>query len=127
MSATNEGRTSAGREPLLHLFKNAICAQVRADTPDLSSRQIGVFLTSYLDDPEGGHTVRGMAAHLNISKPAVTRALDRLAEFDFIRRETDPHDRRSVLVKKTPKGTVFLRTFGGFLRDAQKATTKAAA
>ena len=42
-------------------------------------------------------TVRGLAAKLNVSKPAITRALDRLAELDLVRRKTDPLYRRSVL------------------------------
>jgi hypothetical protein len=29
-----------------------------------------------------------------VSKPAITRALDRLSEFDLVSRKTDPHDRR---------------------------------
>jgi DNA-binding MarR family transcriptional regulator len=59
----------------------------------------------------GPHTVRGLAAFLNISKPAVTRALDRLGKLGFARRKIDEHDRRSVLVQRTVKGSVFLREF----------------
>ena len=39
--------------------------------------------------------MRGLAAKLAVSKPAITRALDRLSEFDLVRRKTDPLDRRS--------------------------------
>ncbi|MDN6714608.1 MAG: MarR family transcriptional regulator, partial [Acetobacter sp.] len=65
------------------------------------------FLTCYLD--ESGHTVRGLAASLNVSKPAITRALDRLTELDLARRKVDPLDRRSVLVQRTPKGASYLK------------------
>ena len=66
-----------------------------------------MFLTSYLEAE--AQTVRGLAAKLNVSKPAITRALDRLSEFDLVRRRTDPLDRRSVLVQRTVSGTALLR------------------
>ncbi len=89
---------------------------VRRDGPDLSARQLGVFLTCYLD-PEA-QTVRGLAAKLGVSKPAITRALDRLTEFDLVKRKTDPLDRRSVLVQRTPAGMSFLRELRSVLREA---------
>jgi predicted transcriptional regulator len=42
------------------------------------------MLICYLD--EGPHTVRGLAATLEISKPAITRSLDRLVELNLARR-----------------------------------------
>lgn len=111
------------------LLRETIVALVRRDGPDLSARQLGVFLTCYLKD--GGHTVRGLAAELKVSKPAITRALDRLGELDLARRKVDPADRRSVLVQRTLKGTAFLRDLRGIMTDAaadlKKAETAAAA
>ncbi len=92
---------------------------VRRDGPDLSARQLGVFLTCYLEAE--AQTVRGLAARLGVSKPAITRALDRLTEFDLVKRKTDPLDRRSVLVQRTPAGMAFLRELRGILRDAASA------
>jgi DNA-binding MarR family transcriptional regulator len=89
---------------------------VRREGPDLSARQLGVFLTCYMESE--AQTVRGLAAKLGVSKPAITRALDRLSEFDLVRRKTDPMDRRSVLVQRTPPGMAFLRELRGYLRDA---------
>ena len=85
--------------------------------PDLSARQLGVFLTVYLTD--GPHTVRGLAAELNVSKPAITRALDRLGELDLARRKVDPMDRRSVIVQRTLKGTAFLRDMRQIMSEAE--------
>ena len=65
--------------------------------------------------------MRGLAAKLAVSKPAITRALDRLSEFDLVRRKTDPLDRRSVLVQRTATGMAFMRELRIILRDA--ATT----
>ena len=99
--------TNANTDQLIGVLRDTVVGLVRRDGVDLSSRQLGVFLTCYLHD--GGHTVRGLAAELNVSKPAITRALDRLKELDLARRKVDPLDRRSVLVQRTPKGSAFLR------------------
>ena len=80
---------------------------------DLSARQIGLLLHIYLAPPP--HTVRGLALDLNMSKPAVTRALDRLSALGYLKRETDARDRRSVLVKRTVAGAVFLRDFADMI------------
>ena len=109
---------------LVTVFRNTVLALVRRDGPDLSARQLGVFLTVYLEDR--GHTVRGLAADLNVSKPAITRALDRLGEFDLARRKIDPMDRRSVLVQRTLKGSALLRDLRGIMAEAAKDSTPAA-
>jgi DNA-binding MarR family transcriptional regulator len=97
----------------LDLWRRAIVASVRIDVPDLSARQMSLVLTVYLTPPP--HTVRGLAAALNVSKPAITRAIDRLSELGVVRRKRDENDRRSVLIKRTVKGSVFLREFGGLV------------
>ena len=104
---------------LAGLLRTAIVELVRRDGPDLTARQLGVFLTCYLDTE--AQTVRGLAAQLNVSKPAITRALDRLAEFDLVRRKDDPRDRRSVLVQRTATGMAFLRELRIILSDAASA------
>ena len=60
---------------------------------------------------------RGLAADLNVSKPAITRALDRLSEFELVRRKIDPLDRRSVLVQRTSKGNSFMRDLTKTVRE----------
>ncbi|MDJ0389639.1 MarR family transcriptional regulator [Roseomonas sp. E05] len=101
---------------LIGIFRDTVVALVRRDGHDLSARQLGVFLTVYMS--EGPHTVRGLAATLNVSKPAITRALDRLGELDLARRKTDPQDRRSVLVQRTAKGTSFLKEIRSVMVEA---------
>jgi DNA-binding MarR family transcriptional regulator len=104
------------------ILRDTIVALVRRDGPDLSARQLGVFLTCYLQD--GAHTVRGLAADLNVSKPAITRALDRLGELDLARRKVDPMDRRSVLVQRTLKGAAFLRDLRSIMTEATTTSRK---
>jgi DNA-binding MarR family transcriptional regulator len=112
--------TQANPDQQIGILRETIVALVRSDGPDLSARQLAVLLTVYLG--EGPHTVRGLAHDLNVSKPAITRALDRLGELDLARRKVDPADRRSVLVQRTPKGTTFLRDLRGVMAEAVKAT-----
>jgi DNA-binding MarR family transcriptional regulator len=108
--------TTQSADQLVGILRDTVVALVRRDGPDLSARQLGVFLTCYLRD--GGHTVRGLAAELNVSKPAITRALDRLGELDLARRKVDPLDRRSVLVQRTMKGAAFLRDLRAIMSEA---------
>ena len=93
----------------LGLWRTALVASVRKDAPDLSARQLAILLQVYLTDPP--HTVRGLASLLNISKPAVTRALDRLSVLGFVKRKRDAEDKRNVLVQRTVKGSVYLSDF----------------
>ena len=111
-------------DQMIGILRDTIVALVRRDGPDLSARQLGVFLTCYLQD--GAHTVRGLAADLNVSKPAITRALDRLGELDLARRKVDPMDRRSVLVQRTLKGAAFLRDLRSIMNEATTPSRKSA-
>jgi DNA-binding MarR family transcriptional regulator len=111
-------------EQRVDVLRQTIVALVRREGPDLTARQLGVFLTCYLEND--AQTVRGLAAKLNISKPAITRALDRLSESDLVRRRTDPLDRRSILVQRTTTGAAFLRDLKKILTDAWKDADRVA-
>ncbi len=101
---------------LLGILRHTITELVRREGPDLTARQLATFLICYLDNE--AQTVRGLAARLNISKPAVTRALDRLVDFDLVRRKDDPLDRRSILVQRTQAGLGFFRELRGISKEA---------
>lgn len=100
----------------LNIWRDAITESVRRETPDLSARQMAVLTTVYLRPAP--HTVRALAEELNVAKPAVTRAVDRLSELGLVRRKQDPDDRRSVLINRTVKGSVFLSEFGELIVKA---------
>ena len=102
----------------LDLWRAVLVETVRSAGPDLSARQLAIVLTVYLTPPP--HTVRGLAALLKISKPAVTRALDRLGMLGLARRRRDTTDRRSVLVQRTVKGSVFLSDFAESVAAASR-------
>ena len=107
------------RQQALRLWRMALTDTVRGKGPDLSSRQLAIMLTVYLSPPP--HTVRGLAAGLKVSKPAVSRALDALAKLGFLRRKPDPADKRSVLLERTVKGSVHLTDFADAVVRAWRA------
>ena len=109
----------------LNIWRRAIVASVRADAPDLSARQMTLLLTVYLTPRP--HTVRGIATLMNVSKPAITRAVNRLVELQLVRRNTDENDQRSVLIQPTISGSVFLREFGELILGAAQGETKGVA
>src|SRR6266568_3955767 len=94
-------------ESFLLLVRDNIEGLVQRDGPDLTVRQLAVLMICAIDD--GPHTVRGMAARLSMSRPAVTRAVDRLTMLDLMQRLDDPRDRRSVLLRTSRRGTLFVK------------------
>ncbi|MFN7164590.1 MAG: MarR family transcriptional regulator [Hyphomonas sp.] len=93
----------------LELWRKAVTASVRSDAPDLTARQQAVLMSVAL--MPGPHTVRGLAEHLGVAKPAITRALDALERLNFIRRLPDDSDLRSIFIERTTDGMSYLRSF----------------
>jgi DNA-binding MarR family transcriptional regulator len=91
------------------------------DKADLTARQTAILLTCHLS--EAGQTVRGVAADLRISKPAVTRAIDKLAAMGLVKRAEDPADQRSVLLVGTKEGRVFLQGLGRVMATAENESS----
>jgi DNA-binding MarR family transcriptional regulator len=90
----------------LDLWRRVTVTTVRSDAPDLTARQMAVLMTVRLQP------VRGLAATLNVGKPAITRALDTLSRLGFVQRRRDPKDGRNVFVERTEKGDAFLDMLG---------------
>ncbi|MHA6767347.1 MarR family transcriptional regulator [Sphingobium ummariense] len=86
---------------------------VRSGRPDLTNRQMALMMTVYIGS--GPHTVRGLAEALNVSKPVITRALNKLSALGYLRRERDATDRRNIFITRTPKGAEFLDAFHHFI------------
>lgn len=97
----------------LSSWKNTLIDYVRSGEPDLTNRQMALLMLVYLDP--GPHTVRGLARALNVSKPVITRALNRLGSLGYLRRQRDDTDKRNIFVAKTAEGADFLAEFGHFL------------
>ena len=94
----------------LRLWQQVALHEVRDDAPDLTMRQAAILLTIYLDPPP--HTVRGLAAKLNVTKPVITRALDTMGALKLVSRHRDETDKRNVLIKRTVNGALYVERFG---------------
>ena len=90
----------------LQLWHDVGLSQVKDDEPDLSLRQMTILLSVYLEAPP--HTVRALAAKLQVSKPVITRALDSLGKLKLLSRRRDDKDKRNVLVQRTVEGSLYL-------------------
>jgi DNA-binding MarR family transcriptional regulator len=102
----------------LHLWHNAVMAQVLDNVPDLTLRQTTILLTIYLERPP--HTVRGLAAKLNVTKSVITRALDTMGIMKLVARKRDPRDRRNVIIQRTVEGSLFLEKLGEIISRSGK-------
>lgn len=105
----------------LALWCNALSASVRGDDPDLSARQMSILLT--INTKQKPHTVRSLSEGLNISKPAISRAIYRLSQLGYISRRRDDYDRRSVQLELTLKGALFLAKFASQISAAGRELT----
>lgn len=106
----------------LRSWMQGLVGYVRSGEPDLTNRQMALLLVVYLTP--GPHTVRGLARALQVSKPVVTRALNTLSSYGYLRRERDDQDRRNIFVAETHSGHRFLENLSGFLghrEDAREA------
>ena len=98
----------------LRLWHQVSLEGVRSESPDLTQRQTAILLTVYLEPPP--HTVRGLAARLNVTKPVITRALDTMGAMKLLKRRRDERDRRNVIIQRTVEGSLFLETFADTVR-----------
>ena len=112
--------TTYSTQQALEIWRGALVEGVRRDSPDLTARQLAILLSVYL--VPAPHTVRGLSAELGIAKPAVTRALDTLSSLDYVRRVPDPDDKRSINIKRTVKGSVFLTEYGELVTNSINRT-----
>ena len=97
----------------LRLWQQVNLSEVRGKSPDLTMRQAAILLTVYLEAPP--HTVRGLAARLDVTKPVITRALDTMGALKLLSRHRDERDKRNVLVKRTVEGALFVERLGDLI------------
>lgn len=103
-------------DAVLGEWMHTLIAYVRSARPDLTNRQMALLMLVYLTP--GPHTVRGLAASLAVSKPVITRALNTLGAFGYIRRQKDESDLRNIFVQRTEAGSEFLQAFSGLIEQA---------
>ena len=103
--------------PTLTRWMNTLVDYVRSGEPDLTNRQMALLMVVYLSP--GPHTVRGLARALNVSKPVVTRALNRLGGLGYLR--------RNIFIARTTEGEGFLEEFGQFVGESEPRARRATA
>ena len=108
----------------LSTWMQTLVDYVRSGEPDLTNRQMALLMVVYLRP--GPHTVRGLARCLNVSKPVVTRALNRLGSLGYLRRQRDDSDKRNIFVARTTEGAGFLEEFGHFLGETAPPASRRA-
>lgn len=64
-----------------------------------------------------------IAQALNVSKPVVTRALNRLGALGYLRRQRDDSDKRNIFIARLPAGQSFLKSSGNSLAKATQDRT----
>ena len=104
----------------LSQWMRALTEYVRSGSPDLTNRQMAILLMVYQEP--GPHTVRGLAQKLGVSKPVVTRALNTLGGYGYLRRERDQDDRRNIFIVQTEDGAEFLAEFERHLGPASNGS-----
>jgi DNA-binding MarR family transcriptional regulator len=98
-------------------LQQSIIALVRQDRPDLSTRQLGIFLIYYLE--KGPLPLGSLAKRLKTDKPAISRAIDRLCQLDLVRRNFDISDYPILHLKRTKKGSAFLQDLRSIMSESQ--------
>lgn len=120
MSPAHSGKPPAGfpdaaESAAVETLRRAVTFMIGSDTAhDLTQRQLGTLLL--VACTPGPHTIRGIAARLDLLKPAVTRAVDVLEAEGLVERKPDPADRRSVLVVPTLAAGRFVSAIGGAMQ-----------
>lgn len=109
-------------DALLSPWMRTLIAYVQSNRPDLTNRQLALLFQVYLTP--GPHTVRGLAAKLKVSKPVITRALNTLGAFGYIRRQKDENDLRNIFVERTALGHEFLEAFAGMIEATSSHGTR---
>ena len=61
-------------------------------------------------------TMGALAKSLHVRMPTMTGIVDRLVRNRYVRRFSDPRDRRQVMVEATPKGHAFIRECQAVMR-----------
>jgi DNA-binding MarR family transcriptional regulator len=102
----------------LRLLRALAMELVTDAEPDLSVRQLAILLTIYLDRPP--HTVRALAARMQVTKAVITRALDSMGKLDLVARRRDETDRRNVVIQRTVRGALYVEMLGDLMASKAK-------
>ena len=101
-------RNNAPMKPIASKLLPFLSAASFSDA--LTCRQVAI-LASIAANPN--KSVKDHAEACDVSKPAITRATDKMLEMGWITRDYDPQDRRQVLLSITDRGAINLASIAG--------------
>ena len=110
--------TRMKRSEALSLWHRVTLETVIAQGPDLSTRQLAILMSVYLES--SSHTVKSLSEKLNVTKAVISRALDTLSKHGFVARAPDPSDKRSIIVTRTSGGILYLQRFADIIQTEIK-------
>lgn len=85
-----------------------LCALPLVDRYSLTVRQIATL--DLICTTHAGKSVMDVADTLNIGRPSVSRALDKLGDAGFVTRAQDGRDHRKIVVQPTAQGRALHRS-----------------
>ena len=100
----------------LSTIKTFLQLSIVDDNADLTNRQMAILLTIY--DGKDEYSIKKLTEELHLTKPTISRAVERLLELNLVSKRTNPKDRRRVIVEKTFDGNVFIETLTKYLKEA---------
>jgi DNA-binding MarR family transcriptional regulator len=109
-------RVPCSSDRLVEVLRHVVAGLIRDDRPILTAIELAIFLVCYLES--GRHTVPSLAIRLDVSKPAISSALDRLGVLGLAQRAREPDDGRIVTVRRTEQGQQLLSDIRGLVVDA---------
>ena len=107
--------TLTKRSDALALWHRVTLETVISNGPDLSARQLAILMSVYLENKS--HTVKSLSEKLNVTKAVISRGLDTLTKYGFVKRAPDPSDRRSIIVTRTSGGILYLQRFADIIQS----------
>jgi DNA-binding MarR family transcriptional regulator len=97
-------------------LRHVLLSSVRDKRPDLSMRQLAILLLTHSSEVPPG--VKELTALLQIPKPSITRAIDRLQYVQLVTRRTSLKDRRQVTIHLVPGGVEYWQQIKKWLDKA---------
>lgn len=115
------------KEAFTHYFREVQPKFTRLCVRNLSREKLTIpqFAALNVLAAAGTLPMTELSSKLYITKPAVTNLVDRLEKIKFLKRLSEPGDRRVHLIRIEPKGEKFVREMqssilGGLLKTLEK-------
>lgn len=101
------------------LIKEQSCKSINTGCPFMQTNQVSMLKLEAIQLIENEEpTMKRIAEYLHVKAPSATSLINGLVKSGYIKRISDPNDRRTVKMKTTDKGKIFLKN--GLIEMTQK-------